>query len=277
METTRHRGYRGCSTSPDAFNHPHWWKGNDDAVWGVYMVWDPDEVEWACYSNDATRRFVVLATLGECARIFNGTSIIQHLDRISFLHGKPLDGEGLRLAEELHIILRSLDSRVLDAVHMSICFENFFKMKLLLDGYVIHYVDKNKSKTLASKQLKYPIERSEFGDDIYKFINMKQTIGWKLLVLGGYKEKLCMPPELFDSLEAVVKRRNNLHYLIADNKWLSGTRLDHLFCIRDCYREYVVKLQNELLSEYEVPPVVSNRRPIRVLGPLWSRLLRIFQ
>jgi hypothetical protein len=241
----------------------------------VYMVWD-DEGEWACYSNDVTRRFVALATLGECCRIFSGTSIIRNLDRISFLHGKPLEGEGLKLAEELHTILRSLDSRVLDAVRISICFENFFKMKLLLDGYVIHNVDKSKNKVLASKQLQYPIERAEFGDDIYKFINM-QTIGLKLLIRDGYKKKLCMPPELFDSLEAIIKRRNNLHYLIADNRWFSGTRLDHLFCIRACYTEFVVKLHNELLCEYKVPPVVSNQKPVGLLGPLWNKLVGMFR
>jgi len=84
-------------------------------------------------------------------------------------------------------------------------------------------------------------------------------------------------PQPNEGFWTVVKRRNNLHYLIADDKWLSGTRLDHLFYIRACYREFVIKLCDELSSEYRVPPVVSDRKPVGVLGPLWNRLVRMFQ
>jgi len=224
--------------------------------------------EW--YGDTQSREFTALATHGECCRIFSRTSIIQHLDKISFLHGKPLEGEGLKLANELHQILDSLDSRIIDAVRISICFENFFKMKLLLGGYVIHNVNKNINKNLADKQLRCPVEISELGNDP-KILNAT-TIGWRVLVRDEYKKKFCVPSELFDSLEAFIDRRNKLHYLIADNEWFSGTRLDHLFCIRTCYHEYVVKLHNDLLGNYDVPRVASARRPVTRLGVLWDRL-----
>jgi hypothetical protein len=224
----------------------------------------------ARYGNNQSREFTAFVTLSECCRIFSRTSIIQHLDRISFLHGKPLEGEGLKLANELHQILISLDSRTIDAVRISICFENFFKIKLLLGGYVIHNVNKNVNKNLADKQLKFPIEISELGDDP-KILNTT-TIGWKILVRNEYKKKIGVPLELFESLEAFIERRNKLHYLVADNEWFSGTRLDHLLYIRTCYQEYVVNLHNELLGDNNVPPVVSARRPVTRLGVLWDRL-----
>jgi hypothetical protein len=227
----------------------------------------------AWYGNIQSREFTAEVTLSECCRIFSRTSIIQNLDRISFLHGKPLEGEGLKLANELHEIIRSLDSRIIDAVRISICFENFFKMKLLLGGYVIHNVNKNVNKKLADKQLKIPIEISELGDDP-KILN-PTTIGWKILVREEYKKKICVPSELFDSLEAFVERRNKLHYLMDDNEWFSGTRLDHLFCIRTCYRELVVKLHNELLGKYNVPPMVSIQRPKTRLGVFWDKVARV--
>jgi hypothetical protein len=228
----------------------------------------------AWYDNIETREFVAIATLRECHRIFSRTSIIQNLDRISFLHGKPFEGEGLKLANELDHILDSLDSRIIDAVRISICFENFFKMKLLLGGYVIHNVNRNVNKKLADKQLKSPVEISELGDDISKILSAT-TIGWKVLVRDEYKKKICVPSELFDSLEAIVERRNKLHYLMADNEWFSGTRLDHLFCIRTCFQEFVVTLHNELLGKYNVPPVASARRPVTRLGVLWDRLVGV--
>jgi hypothetical protein len=99
-------------------------------------------------------------------------------------------------------------------------------------------VNKNVNKNLADKQLKFPIEISELGDDP-KILNTT-TIGWKILVRNEYKKKIGVPLELFESLEAFIERRNKLHYLVADNEWFSGTRLDHLLYIRTCYQEYVL-------------------------------------
>jgi hypothetical protein len=143
-------------------------------------------------------------------------------------------------------------------------------MKLLLGSYVIHNMNKNINKSLADRQLKYPIEISELGND--PKVLTATTIGWRVLVSNEYKEKFAVPSELFDSLEAFIDRCNKLHYLVADNERFSGTRLDHLFCIHTCYHDYVVKLHNDLLGNYDVPPVVSTRRPVTRLSELWDRL-----
>jgi Trp repressor protein len=185
-----------------------------------------------------------------------------------------LDGKSRRSSNELNNIIWSLDSHVVDAIRIAICFENFFKVKLLLDGYIIHIIDRKVDKSLASKQYKFPIKVSEISGNISTVLTAK-TIGWTVLTEDGYKQQLSMAPKLFDCLDRIVGTRNNLHYLIADNDMFSGPSDEDLFYIRTCYKEFIVKLYNDLLMEYEVSQPEKNSRqrawtsrvkPVKVLA-----------
>jgi hypothetical protein len=209
---------------------------------------NPDHMmEGACYTDDVTRKGVVLGILFQCYQIFRGTTQIQKLDELVALYGKP-EKRG-----ELSRLLFSFDPIILDATRIAICFESFFKAKLLFDGYIIHNIDKNINRTMANRQSRRPIKVSEVSGNIFEILCIT-TIGWRTLTKKTYVKKLCVQPRLISSLKSSVDMRNNLHYLIAGSvtSYTSET-LENFLYIRNCFNEYVVDLCNDLFKDLGFP------------------------
>ena len=97
--------------------------------------------EGACYFSGGTKLYVVGEMLHYASKTFWGCEIIEKIDEVKALSDIGFDELGTHV-KLLHM-LQSMDSPLLDAIRIMICFENYFKAMLLLDDYVIHRMDRN--------------------------------------------------------------------------------------------------------------------------------------
>jgi len=227
----------------DAFNH-------QQMLWGYIMAEGDKTADRTCYADVKTRKLVALVMLHDCCNIFNQISAILASDK-----AHTFDKNGRQTPRESPESILTSDSQYLaDMIRISMCFETFFKAKLLLYGYLIHSIDENADEVLATRQLQFPINITEVSAEIFNTLSAK-TIGWEILVTEGYRKQLDIPPKLFKSLEGIVEIRRHLQYFKSGDKTYSLVPLQDLVYIHMCYRELVVKLHNDLLAQHEEPPM----------------------
>ncbi len=151
-----------------------------------------------------------------------------------------------------------------------------FKAQLLLNGYVIHKIDKQAltqgHKYLAKDQSTRPILISEIKvaeglrwkrKNDYSFQSLSNfTLEFSIFFKQPqYKLKTKMPKELFTALEPINQKRNTLHYLAIDPGSYSQQIIDELICIRRCFNDFLVTKQNQLVKELNYPDIHS-RKPL---------------
>ena len=192
--------------------------------------------------------------LAAASKLFIPTSRIAKLDRLAARMNPRNNRERIRT----HRFLSSLDPAVLDAFRITTCFENLFKARLLLDGYVIHCVNRKTHSSLANRQLKKPVRildikkaeglmgRVRSG---YTFASLlPHTIGLSILVQKpAYRAQLRLPDRLFTALRSFANKRNTLHFLAIDVSVYNTGVVDDLRYIRTCFNRFVVRRHNRLL------------------------------
>ena len=99
----------------------------------------------ACYVTDTTNLYVAWSMLCHSSKLFWGCGIIKDLDRVISLSDRMRSSQDLldksEASWEFIELLQNIESPVLDSVRIIICFENYFKAVMLLEGYVIHQMD----------------------------------------------------------------------------------------------------------------------------------------
>jgi hypothetical protein len=226
--------------------------------------------EGACYTNHRDRKWISANILLNCCEIFAPTSRIRYLDKIAS------DFADSNRREELSRLSWSLEPPLSDAIRISICFENFFKAELLLRGYVIHKIDKKglplQFGHLAQDQFSRPIKLSEIkqaeklrwkrkNDYIFRSLTIRTIEYSSFFRQSGYRAPLKLPRKLFESLEPINQKRNELHYFAGDISYYNHEVIEQLKCIRHCFNTYIVNRCNQLCDELNYP---ENRRAKRV-------------
>ena len=112
--------------------------------------------EGVCYTGPVYRKKIALSMLAQAHRIFTPTSRIRHLARIS----GALNARTGRERSAAHRFFSTLDPAVVDAFRITSCFENLFKARLILRGYLIHQIDKGVQPGLWKQQRERPIRVS---------------------------------------------------------------------------------------------------------------------
>lgn len=112
-------------------------------------------------------------------------------------------------------------NNLIDCIKMTICFENYMKSILILNGYVIHKLDNIIFHELSGKQKNHPIKLSEVLEISewqknnklkYQIKGIsKNTIGMKELMSDGYQSILNLPTNILKSCKLANNYRNNLH------------------------------------------------------------------
>ena len=191
-----------------------------------------------CYTDIKTRKLVALVMLHDCCNIFDQISALRTADRTHTSDKTELTSDSQDLA---------------DMMRIAICFEMFFKAKLLLYGFLIHHIDENTDQPLAVRQLQFPIKISEVNGEVFNTLSVK-TFDWEILEAEAYRRQLDMPSRLLKSLESIVELRRNFQRFKSGQKAYNRVPLHDLLYIRMCYRELVVKLHNDLLAQLEESP-----------------------
>jgi hypothetical protein len=211
--------------------------------------------------------------LCSASRLFWGCGIVKDLDRAKSLADQAFGNKPEGLIELIEL-LQNIESPVLDAVRIIICFENYFKAKILLEGYVIHqmklgvcqqdypqFITKNAKKVLLQKTTPILVEDVKHAEkwDSYQSIEplrtlTNQTIGMGVL-LGQPKYRTIYlsdqapdDQKLLSLLELLHGTRNTLHFLNIEYI-ASGMAIGDFSFLRDYVTTHIDALANKISDE----------------------------
>ena len=98
--------------------------------------------EGACYLRDETKSYIAFQMLFHSSELFWNSHIIKDLDKVKILSDKAFSKNSTGLHELIKVI-ENMDGSTIDSIKIIICFENYFKAKLLLEGFIIHKMELN--------------------------------------------------------------------------------------------------------------------------------------
>jgi hypothetical protein len=161
-------------------------------------------------------------------------------------------------------LLFSLDVPVVDAFRITACFENLFKARLLLRGWLIHQIALANLPDLAHRQRTHPVRISSLKrlegvlhhrDIGYEFRSLTpKTLRWSTLVNNpAYRAEIRLPDRLFDALAPFAGKRNTLHFLALDSSLHNSSVVEDLRVIRDSFNRFVVRSHNRLVTQLGFP------------------------
>ena len=211
----------------------------------------------ACYIDEETKNYVAWSMLSYCSKMFWGCETIKKLDRAKSLSDKAFIEYEPGAFTDLIDLYKSIESPVLDAVRIVICFENYFKAILLLKNFVIHRMDINICREhfpqfvtgKAQKQLLQnstpilisDIKQAENRDDLSA--KPLQTLNNQTIDIGAllsqpkyravYSKGKESDDKLFPLLQSLKKTRNSLHFLNIEYLASGGLGAGYFLFLRD--------------------------------------------
>lgn len=169
-----------------------------------------------------------------------------------------------------------LENHLIDCIRIHICFENFFKGIHLVNGAVIHLLDKNIFPSLAKDQKKKPIQlkqvlkqaKWEKNDNIQTPTNslklqikgiLKNTLAISTLTKKEYLSSIKFDREIYNILSQYLTYRNNLHYYIGETSSFNRKNYEDFLKIIDFTNKNIIRIQHELVDinkkeqHYKIP------------------------
>lgn len=203
---------------------------------------------------------MAMRILASSYRLFAPTSRIARLEALA----KQINPTTSRARRKAHRLLSSLDPAVLDAFRITTAFENLFKVKLILGGYVIHRISRDTHTALEKRQRTAPIRVSEVKKleglsghrgNSYSFASLTpHTIQWSTLVREpAYRRAVRLPDKLYKTLKDVNDKRNTLHFLSLEVSVYNAQVITDLRYIRACFNRFVVRQHNRLVKSLGFP------------------------
>jgi hypothetical protein len=217
-----------------------------------------------CYYAEHNQKATALNLLSFGCRNFALAKHVNELARLSIVI------EGMQSSE-----LRSIPSglqefifeNLLDAIKISICFENYMKAKLIVNGYVVHNISNEPlNSTLRNKQKEQPVSLKEIME-IHSWVKSERSEHYLLKCLTehtikfstmlskkGYRDVLCMPVDIVRIVREVGEKRNTLHYLTGEFGKYGDKPLADLRALIEFVESDIRALQNQMVDDLgEIP------------------------
>ncbi|MFN8306991.1 MAG: hypothetical protein U0T79_09470 [Ferruginibacter sp.] len=219
-----------------------------------------------CYVEIGRRKFIAASLVTFGYRFFKAASIIQKLDDII----KFYDESNNHLNEFPKAFSNVLFDSLMDTIRISICFENYFKAKLLSNGFIIHNVDKNKNQILFKRQKNQPIDVKEITNDnslngvtILKNVLNETTLNYSVLLNEeNYYKYFGIHKDLINFLSELNQKRNRLHLFTSEKTSLSRGILSNYKELTKIVDLDMAMLQSTLLNELD--PESRSKLPIKL-------------
>lgn len=154
---------------------------------------------------------------------------------------------------------------IIDAVRISICFENYMKGILLTKGFLVNELDKNIVEVLAlSKEQKTrPIHISELlnviswekkESKVYTLKGLKRnTLSYSTMFSARYQDQISLPADILSILTVFADKRNNLHFYQDSEFQISESVLTRIDTLNTYVDNSIIpefhRLQTELKKE----------------------------
>jgi hypothetical protein len=232
--------------------------------------------EGACYVSDATNLYIAWSMLYHSSKLFWGCETIKKLDQTKSLFDRFIEQHEGAAWSELMELYQSIESPVLDAIRIIICFENYFKARLLLEGYVIHQMDLNVCREhypqFVTGRVRQRLLQETTPISIDEVKRAEKHEGYSVVPLRTLTSRtirmgiLCRKPkyrvvyskdrtpddgELFSALQRLNESRNTLHFLNVEYIAGGGMRPDQFMFLRDYVSGHIDDLGNRIRSESE--------------------------
>ena len=242
----------------------------------------------ACYISEETKTYVVWSMLCYSSKMFWGCEMIKELDKAKSLSDKAFGDEPTVFSELLDLLQR-IESPLLDAIRIVICFENYFKAVLLLENYVIHrmnrgicrdrfpqFVTGKAAKLLqdSAPVLISDIKQAEghFGLSVKPLETLTdQTIGLSTLLekteyKAIYSKEKETDKKLFPLLQSLKDTRNSLHFLNIEYLASGGLGVDSFLFLRDYVSTHIDSYGEKFYKDNE-DSIKTGKMEIESLDP----------
>jgi hypothetical protein len=211
----------------------------------------------ACYISKETNAYVAWSLLGYSSKMFWGGEMIKQLEKAKFLSDGAFGGNEPSMFQELIDLLQGIESPLLDAVRIAICFENYFKAMLLLGNFVIHRMDLNvcrdkypqfatgKRNQLLQKSTPILLQEIKKAENRLNSLSVEplqsltaQTIEYNTLLREPkyqaiYSRGKEIDDKLFPLLQGLNRTRNSLHFLCIEYTASGGLGVDDFVFLRE--------------------------------------------
>ena len=183
------------------------------------------------YQNEFVRDFFAISLVTFAYTNFHKVMRIQKFDLLS-KHIKSGDyTNNTKKLEFLNNNAELATNSLLDYILISISFENYFKAKLLQNGFLIHEIIKEKNVELFKEQKRKPIQSK-----LLTFINedkcpelKETTLNYGLLLKNKeYNKYYNLDENVLTYLDKLNKKRNVLHLYMSENFELSKVELSNI-------------------------------------------------
>jgi len=195
---------------------------------------------------------------------FNDSFIIKNLDALEVLCATTSQNNPPKQEQLKGFVFNSL----IDSIKISMCFENFAKSMLLVQGYLVHDINKDVYPKLAKKQKDEPVYIEDLPDEwiisdniktqdeslkrvkkglLHKTINYSTTLNQEAYIKTcKYKD------EHLDLLKRINSYRNQLHlssslnFILRDTTYSEYLQL-HKF-VKDKFPNFMAQIQQQIAS-----------------------------
>ncbi len=232
--------------------------------------------EGACYVRDTTNLYIAWSMLYYSSKLFWGCETIKELDQAKSLSDRCFKQHDPTAFPELFELFQNIESPVLDAIRIVICFENYFKARLLLAGYVIHQMDLNvcrehypqfvtgktrkrlvqKTTPILIDEVKQAEKHEGYNVEPLRTLT-NRTIGMGILLAkpryrAVYSKGLASDDQkLFSVIQRLNETRNTLHFLNIEYIASGGMAVDDFVFLRDYVLGHIDALGNKIRDENE--------------------------
>ena len=183
------------------------------------------------YQSDFVRDFFSISLITFGFTNFFKVYRIKKFDILSdfIKSGQYTDQNKLNEFLNEHVDIAS--NSLLDYILISISFENYFKAKLLQNGFLIHEIVKEKNPELFKSQKKHPIDsKLVHFEKKDKCTELKEnTLNYGILLRNKeYNKYYNIDSKTLDYLDKINIKRNSLHLFMSENFELSNAEINNL-------------------------------------------------
>lgn len=210
------------------------------------------------YVTEFAKHHVAAGMLSFGYSLFKQANVINNLDRLEEMHSTLLEG---RRFDNLQAVGEVVLNSLLDYIKICICFENYFKVRLLFNDFVIHKVKKTgepEIDKLFKKQKTQPVSRYEVfpKEEIFQLQYLEEklqntTLDFIQLLLPNYVKYYNVSADLIKYLNSINKQRNRLHLYYSAKLTVSKKEIDALREIIKIVNCDIAVYQNTLLAKLD--------------------------
>lgn len=218
----------------------------------LYRPKPSDFHSFECYQSEFVRNFFCTLLVTFAHLNFSKVNRIKILPKLKEFTNSP----EFKIREKRNEFIKNnkdfaLNS-LLDYILIGITFENYFKAKLLLNGFVIHEIKKDKDPELFKEQKSSPIESNRL---IFENKNTceklkETTLGYNFLLKNKkYQKYYSVDKDTLNYLSVLNAKRNSLHLYLSEKFTLGKKEVSNLEKLKTIVTFDIALLNNTLVDK----------------------------